>query len=699
MGLSPAIEAALEFDHKLADLGVPIFRIPGDGVPGEFQWSEASGWQHTQPGAASHEAINAWRPGDALAAVMGHVFDGLDCDPRNGGGESLRRLKADGLMPQVWAVAATPSGGMHLYVKALGMPKCPLEGYPGIDYQAGTPDGAGRGILFLPPMERPSKVTGRLGRYSWCGSMQLPRIARSSVSAGWAADDSGAALRDYLRKHGKRGGSGTGNAPGRLEQAAAGGVPEGQRHTTLTSLAGSYRYVGHDAPSILARLRLDNADYCRPPLEDDELRSIAEGIGSRPAGDFTAAGTDAAALAELARRITADPAPESQASVFEELLASNDEYKRMALQIGFRRWFTRRLEDEDAAASAKAAGPSRAASGADFILAAPTQTPAIWGEGSRVLWAEGEGFMITAHQGLGKTTIGQQLLLHALGIGGPEFLELPVRQLAEGGRVLYLAMDRPAQAARSWRRMVTDADKDVLHERLVVWKGPLPVNVLASPDALADWAQEVCPGVSMLAVDSVKDLCPGLTKDEVGAGLNLAWQEVIARGVELLLLHHQRKAQGGATERLNTLDDVFGSTWLTSGLGSVVALEGQPGDPRVSMLHLKQPADALDPLMLEHNHETGRTRLLVAKQSVLEVLGTASGPMTAREIAASLYDTTEPDGAMLKRVRRDLEKYSDQEAVTEAAPGGSGVKGSGKPPARWVLAPGIAWINSRGSSV
>jgi hypothetical protein len=37
-------------------------------------------------------------------------------------------------------------------------------------------------------------------------------------------------------------------------------------------------------------------------------------------------------------------------------------------------------------------------------------------------------------------------------------------------------------------------------------------------------------------------------------------------------------------------------TWLTSGAGSVILLNGQPGDPIVSLHHLKQPAAAVGPL-------------------------------------------------------------------------------------------------------
>jgi DNA-binding NtrC family response regulator len=54
--------------------------------------------------------------------------------------------------------------------------------------------------------------------------------------------------------------------------------------------------------------------------------------------------------------------------------------------------------------------------GGDFILDEPEIIPAIWGQGERVLWAEGEGIMITGHQGVGKTIVAQQVVLHRIGL-------------------------------------------------------------------------------------------------------------------------------------------------------------------------------------------------------------------------------------------------------------------------------------------
>ena len=54
--------------------------------------------------------------------------------------------------------------------------------------------------------------------------------------------------------------------------------------------------------------------------------------------------------------------------------------------------------------------------------------PALWGIGEPVLWAAGEPLMIVGHQGVGKTTIAQQLALHRLGLRHGGFLGLPVEQ-------------------------------------------------------------------------------------------------------------------------------------------------------------------------------------------------------------------------------------------------------------------------------
>jgi hypothetical protein len=59
-------------------------------------------------------------------------------------------------------------------------------------------------------------------------------------------------------------------------------IPEGQRNTVLTSLAGSLRYRGLDAYTIELALLTVNSRQCDPPLPECEVRSIANSIGRKP---------------------------------------------------------------------------------------------------------------------------------------------------------------------------------------------------------------------------------------------------------------------------------------------------------------------------------------------------------------------------------------------------------------------------------
>jgi replicative DNA helicase len=85
-----------------------------------------------------------------------------------------------------------------------------------------------------------------------------------------------------------------------------------------------------------------------------------------------------------------------------------------------------------------------------------TSGGSFWGDGDQVLWADGESLVIDGPQGVGKTTLAQQLALGRAGFD--EYAKLLGFPIIPGQRrVLYLAMDRPKQAARSFRRMVGEA--------------------------------------------------------------------------------------------------------------------------------------------------------------------------------------------------------------------------------------------------
>jgi replicative DNA helicase len=287
--------------------------------------------------------------------------------------------------------------------------------------------------------------------------------------------------------------------------------------------------------------------------------------------------------------------------------------------------------------------------GAAFALDVPTHVEAIWGDGAHVLWAEGEPLMLAGPDGVGKTTIAQQFVLRRIGLLPPTLLGHPVTPDLER-KVLYLALDRPRQAARSMRRMVTEADRATLEARLVVWEGALPFNMVNEPERLLAFAQEHEAGT--VIIDTLKDVAASLSDETTGQAINTALQLCVAEGVEAASLHHQRKAQGD-NKRPRKLADVYGSRWLTAGCGSVVMLWGEAGDPIVEFTHLKQPVEEVGPLTLLHDNATGRTTL-AHSSDVGDLLESATAPLTVKDIATSLFHVREPKENDLAKARRRL---------------------------------------------
>ncbi len=82
-------------------------------------------------------------------------------------------------------------------------------------------------------------------------------------------------------------------------------IPEGRRNSTLTSLAGSMHADGLAADAILAELLEVNADRCKPPLPDREVRDLVGGLTARyPAGG---AGPTVRVDKRLLRRLAPGP--------------------------------------------------------------------------------------------------------------------------------------------------------------------------------------------------------------------------------------------------------------------------------------------------------------------------------------------------------------------------------------------------------
>lgn len=184
MELTMQQEQALGVARLLAKAGVPMFLAQEDPYS-PLGHKLPFGWETNEP---STDIVDAWRPGFALCAVTGHVFDLIDVDPRSGGSEQA----LGATMPHIYLTAETPSGGRHHFIKTLGVSSLDGKVAQGIDIKSGQEDGSGRGFAFIAPTLRRSKVDGQLGEYRWVLGPKGPVLPTPDQLA---ADGSGGMLR------------------------------------------------------------------------------------------------------------------------------------------------------------------------------------------------------------------------------------------------------------------------------------------------------------------------------------------------------------------------------------------------------------------------------------------------------------------------------------------------------------------------
>lgn len=315
------------------------------------------------------------------------------------------------------------------------------------------------------------------------------------------------------------------------------------------------------------------------------------------------------------------------------------------------------LRDPDEAPDVDPKLSAKYVDGGTFLLDAPDKPPAIWGEGGDVLWAEGEACMVAAPQGVGKTTLAFQVVRARLGLQD-SVLGLPV--VPTDGVVLYLAMDRPSQARRAGARLFAKDEREFLAKHLVFAPGPPPLDVAKHVGIMATMCEDV--GADTLIIDSIKDAAVGLSADDVGAMYNRARQIVLQLGIQVLELHHTRK-QGSNGGEPNTIDDIYGSTWITSGVGSVISLFGKPGDPIVSFKHLKQPMNEIGPFKVIHDHAAG-TSAIFNKVDLLDLVkARGSEGLNAVDAAKALFEVENASPGDREKARRKLDKLVEQDLL------------------------------------
>ena len=295
----------------------------------------------------------------------------------------------------------------------------------------------------------------------------------------------------------------------------------------------------------------------------------------------------------------------------------------------------------------------------------PSMPDALWGRGGQVIAARGEPTMIYGPTGLGKTTLMQRFGLAAIGIGPSDVLGYDVKRIE--GNLLYIAADRPMQAKRSFRRMVEPGDRLLLDEKWV-WDARRGFRVSAQKaDRLLRIAESI--RAELVLIDSIKDVLDGVATDEGGLAYNNTVQTCVANGVDVVAAHHPRKASSDGRGELS-LDDVYGSTWLTAGSGSVVALEGTTGSGVISWRHLKMPAEEVGPFDIAIEYDMGSISRLSSRELEAYLVERGASGATTSELARYVTGGQTLSDAETKKVTRKLEKLEgDGRVVAERSLG------------------------------
>jgi hypothetical protein len=226
-----------------AERGRPVFPCNGKYPLTEHGFRDAT---------TDSSVIEAWwsRWPDANVAIRTGVASDLvvlDVDGDDGA-ESLRRLEREhGELPRTASVK-TPSGGSHFYFRHPGdeIRSSVRKLAPALDVRA---EG---GYVIAPPSP----------------GYESDEEAPIAEAPEW--------LVGLMREASRNGAAAPKVGPA---------IPKGKRNDTLARLAGTMRRPGMEVPAIVAALKIENANRCKPPLPEAEVERIAASIGRYPPAD------------------------------------------------------------------------------------------------------------------------------------------------------------------------------------------------------------------------------------------------------------------------------------------------------------------------------------------------------------------------------------------------------------------------------
>ena len=242
------MKAALDYGR----LGWSIIPIESRGKRPLIRWQVYQYRRTDAPEIA--EWFTRWP--DANIAVVTGIVSGLvvlDLDPGHGADVSLERLQGEHGRLAETVEALSGGGGRHLYFAHPGEIMPNRVGIaPGVDLRG---DG---GYVVAPP-----SIHACGESYCWEHSPDMARLAPLPEWLLCSTPDDQTHL---------------GPSPTHWQRLLQEGIAEGERHTTIASLAE--HLLWHDVdPDVTAELLQSwNATRCQPPLDVDEVMRTVESI-------------------------------------------------------------------------------------------------------------------------------------------------------------------------------------------------------------------------------------------------------------------------------------------------------------------------------------------------------------------------------------------------------------------------------------
>jgi len=237
----------LETALKLHDRGLPI--VPCNG--------KVPIWKDWHKGKQSREELAAELDGTKLnIALVLNKTDWIDaeCDSPEAE-DNLQELFGGDIPPTpTWQ---SRRGKHRLFRRPEGLPKRAVIEVDGIEFKVGNGKGA---ASIIPPSVHPD--TGK--RYRWLPAFSLDDVEPAELPSG-VVERLKAAVA----------------APA-VKPSAEVAIPKGKRNDTLFKLGCRLRETGLTPGAIESALLSENARRCRPPLPEQEVRSVAKSVAEQP---------------------------------------------------------------------------------------------------------------------------------------------------------------------------------------------------------------------------------------------------------------------------------------------------------------------------------------------------------------------------------------------------------------------------------